>query len=95
MHDTGGFTSSSDTSSHTSHTSHTSHSPADMSAGQYQVFQNPADPAGFSYNTNAFSYTTSTGRRGGSSALPIVLGIVLVLSVLLPIIIMVVSFATA
>ena len=88
MHDGGGHTSSSDTSSSfTSHTSHTSHSPSGTSNPNDMIYyaNNGAnfntgannDPSAVYYNTGANYSAGASVRRGGSAA-----GIIILLAIL-------------
>jgi len=103
MHDTGGHTSSSDTSSFSSHSSHSSHTSAGVSAGQYYPTQNPNDqfypvqnpndqfyPIQNSNGLNGY-YNGATGeRRTGPSPLVILLA----LSIILPIVFLVIGLSS-
>jgi hypothetical protein len=81
MHDTGGFTSSTDTSSHTSHTSHMSPSSGGMPMDQHfpAPTLNPVDYGG--------GFTASSG--GG---VPVGLMIAIAAGILLPIVLSLVAF---
>ena len=98
MHDSGGYTSSSDTSSHhsstSSHTSDTSwnssHTPH-MSSGYMNTGSDGISPAQFFPTQNQAQFSGNSGFRssgGGSAGLIVVLAV----SILLPIVIALIAF---
>ena len=101
MHDSGGHTSSSDTSSSfTSHTSHTSHSPSGTSNPNDMIYygNNGAnfntdanyDPSAVFYNTGA-NYSAGASVRRGGSAVGIIFVLAILSTVLVPLLIALIS----
>jgi len=105
MHDTGGHTSGSDTSSFSSDTSsfgshhaHSGHTSAGVSAGQYYPSQNPNDQFYPAQNSNQFypvqNSNDLTSYSGGRRRGPSPLVVLLVVSILLPIVFLVIGLSS-